>query len=337
MRTKFLEAYNASNLIRNGGFEYRSTSGPPPYWEVQGASYASSPNGNYYNVTWDRVPETADAAVNCFDVSLRSSVGVSLLHNFSKRFIQMGFVTTLEEGNIDYDQDYDTRMPPGYDNIRVTQLVRDVELTFSFSAYVLSGKVDIYVRFSVDGDVNVNSPMLSGFTAGTWLRPSKVFKFGKGLVEEIEILISRSADVDVAEVLLGNFALAPGAFRDLPYTGDPSADAIPRGAVVFAFGLFCPPGYEKIELEAAPASGRIFLKNGTSEGPSVEGEESHDHSDATMQMKPTYNWDTLTVIQHPEGAQAPAAVDLASNPHTHALASANHVPPSTDVILCRRT
>jgi hypothetical protein len=130
--------------------------------------------------------------------------------------------------------------------------------------------------------------------------------------------------------------MGSGSFSDLPYTGDPMADAIPRGTIVMAFGDACPPGFAAIDLEAPSKHGRIFPKNSSSPSMEVEGSEEHDHSQAEMTMNPERGWDTEDFIPPPYGQSFGAAADSGAEAHTHPLNEADHTPPSRDVILCKR-
>jgi hypothetical protein len=342
MRSKFLEAYNAINLIRNGGLDFVG-SGMPPFWQLDGASFGGK-TANICSVVKNETPVIEDAAVNYFKLFITSALPVTLRQIVAKRFIQPAFCKTMDtsnDGRLPDNHDMDNnRMPRGYDRMEACQLFRG-EMSFSFSVRVVSGAAKVSLRFrrpTADGDTRIVYPAA---VSKTWSRPVVNEDIYRDIIESLDFVVEKVGG-EVAEVHLGAFMAAAGSYDTLPYTGDPMADAIPRGAIVFAVGTACPPGFEKVTLSGVPSKGRAYLKTTSPADLAVEGEEAHSHANMVERMEPEVNWPGLGVEdgwgvamdESGRGQQYPA--DLAWDPHTHPITPAVALPSSRDVILCKR-
>lgn len=342
MRTTTLNEYNAINLVRNGGLDAVGT-GIPPFWSLTGASFGEEAGTNFATVKQGETPDSSRGAANYFRTKVRSADPISIDHEFALRFIQPAFATDpgLRHGdeNTSFENYFldDDRIPcDGYRSITEIQLVRGVELTLSFSVRVVFGKAKISARLNYD-DRKLEyeeKTLYAALGISGWSRPSVVFKANNRPVRSLSIRIERSG-TDLSEVHFGDVMLAAGAYKDLPYTGDPFADSIPKGAIVFAFGTVCPPGFEKVSMATMPSLGRACLKNAASSTLEVEGEETHSHDSAKMEMYPKTNWSKIICNPGREDEWVYPGDD-ASKAHTHKLEAAIHVPPTRDVLLCRR-
>jgi len=328
MTTRFSVGHNAVNLIRNGGLDFlKDTASMPPFWSVEGADFLAVPPANTLSIVSGETPDSEFGAVNYFKILLASSTPVVLSQEFEDRFIQMAFVEEMGEDFHDHDNRYRYSVPG-------CQLVTGwVSIGASFR--VVRGSVSIAVRFYNDRNraIYTDDGLYQSLSTKEWGRPAIVKNLGGAMLRSAGFVLT-SAVPGLSEIHVGAMMMASGKFSDLPYTGDPMADAIPKGAIVFAFGDACPPGFEKMSL-ASPPSGRVFFKQGT---PSlaVEGDERHKHSGAEMAMNPEDDWGILSLFPTPFGQQYGRYADDGSASHKHDLGLAKHVPPSRDVILCKR-
>lgn len=349
MRSKFLEAYNAINLIRNGGLDFVG-SGMPPFWQLDGASFGGQ-SPNVCSVVRGETPSSEHAAVNYFKVFVTSSAAVVLRYVVAERFIQPAFskdVAAVSDGGAEYPLD-SSRVPPGYMQMRACQLLYG-ELSASWSLRVVSGLVKISVRTTVLGvaaQQGLTRVVYPAFTSKSWVRPVvRMPSDDSGLefsqpIKAFEFYIEKVGG-EVAEAHLGAFMAASGAYDILPYTGDPMADAIPRGAIVFAVGDTCPPGFEKLVLAGVPSKGRAFLKSDAPADLAVVGEETHRHENMVEKMDPENDWPGLAVEEgwgvamDESGRAEKYPADLGWDIHTHPIDAASVLPSSRDVVLCKR-
>lgn len=341
MRSKFLEAYNAINLIRNGGLDFVGAD-MPPFWQLDGASFGGQA-ANICSVVRGETPASENAAVNYFKLFLTSSTPVVLGHIVADRFIQMGFTTTIDtsgSGRIGTQDLDNNRAPRGYDEMTTCQLMAG-EMSFSCSVRVLSGTAKLSLRLRGNGGSGAQHVIYPSLVAKDWTRPTVNEDVRKRDVKYIDFIVEKVGG-EVAEVHLGACMAASGSYDALPYTGDPMADAIPKGAIVFAVGNVCPPGFEKLVLTGVPSKGRAFLKSTTPADLAVVGEEAHQHKQLTEKMEPEVDWPGLGVeggwgvAMDESGRGQVYPADLAWNSHTHPVSAAVALPTSRDVILCKR-
>jgi hypothetical protein len=83
-------------------------------------------------------------------------------------------------------------------------------------------------------------------------------------------------------------------------------------------------------------SGRVFPKSAASSSLELEGSESHDHSESEMTMNPDDDWPSIDTIPTPHGSSFGVTADRGDRAHTHEIDKAMHVPPTKDMILCKR-
>ena len=81
--------------------------------------------------------------------------------------------------------------------------------------------------------------------------------------------------------------LAAGAYDALPYTGDPAALVFPRGAIVMAMGLVCPPGFVPVEFDEQ------YPREGTPG--ETGGSKKHEHS-LQQSMYPETGWSRRSLL-----------------------------------------
>lgn len=341
MRSKFLEACNAVNLIRNGGLDFAG-SGLPPFWALEGASFAEQTPNNC-TVIKNETPISVNAAVNYFKLFLSSPASSTLRYLAAYRFIQMGFcsgVTVATDGKFNYSTIDAARVPVGYDKMRICQLLRG-EMAFSWSMRVVSGMVKVSLCSREIGSRGIPVVVYSAAASRDWVRPVVNVDVERGALESVDFIIEKIGG-EAAEVHLGAFMGAAGSYDVLPYTGDPMADAIPKGAVVFAVGNFCPPGFERVTLTNVPSKGRAFLKATAPADLAVEGSETHKHTTMVEKMAPETDWpglgveDGWGVNMDESGTAKQYPADLAWDAHTHPTDSATSLPSSRDVVLCKR-
>ena len=207
-------------------------------------------------------------------------------------------------------------------------------MTIAFSLRVPQGRASLQVSATPGSGADIESEVRNRVASDDWLRATKALDFGAKRIRKMNIILSRDPGAGSTEVHLGAFMMAPGASSSLPYTGDPMADAFSEDMVVFAFGDVCPPGFEKMVFSSPPEVGRVFPKGGNYTDDTVTGVETHSHEDAQVTMNPERSWPTTELI--PSDASGTGQGDDGTNAHTHPKESALHVPPTKDVILCKR-
>lgn len=328
---RFAEQYNTVNLIRNGGFEFLdSPSSAPAFWSVSGAAGDATPPDSVFQVVTGHTPETVHGAPNYMRFLLYTSQEVELQQAFADRFIQMGFVS--EMGDPPWEED--GRVEGGYP-IHEAMLLRGMEVTFAPSIRVQRGSAQVVYRFRFVGLDTQDIEVYPSLASKDWVRPARSLDLGVGKLASVSVVLKKTGS-EYAEVHVGSLALGSGSSHSLPFTGDPLADAIPRGTIVMAFGQVCPPGFKAMELSPPSLHGRVFPKSGASPSTEIEGAEEHNHSEAEMTMNPERGWDTEDFVPPPFDQNFGAAADAGDDAHTHPLNEADHVPPSRDVILCKR-
>lgn len=331
MTSYFSSDYNAVNLLRNGGLDFvKPGASEIPFWGIEGAKLNAIPPDNSYEVVVRQTQESENGAARYFRFLLSSDDPVILTQEFSDRFIQMGFVEEVGDPWYDYDR---ARAPHLYKTFDCL-LVRSTPVTIAFSLRVPDGRVSLKL-VAVPGDgSDIESEIQSRVTTKDWIRPTKNADYDYQRIRKMQIVLTRDAGAGSTEVHVGALMMAPGVSSSLPYTGDPSAEAFPENMIVMAFGSVCPPGFEKMEFTAPVEVGRIFPKGGDYSSTDVVGEETHDHADARVTMSPERNWPVNELIPAPQSGTVKG--DDGSVSHEHPKEEALHVPPSKDVILCKR-
>lgn len=332
MRRSILDVFSAINLVRNGGLDFLGeASEVPPFWELVGAEMLASEDSSAVQIVTGEAPDSVNGAANYFKISVVSDELVELKYNFTDRFIQMGFVALIGDTPDQYQLE---RLPERYNSYE-TQLLRGIEVSSSFSIRTTSRPAKISIVYRFRGATPEVILVDDSFRSLGWQRPTRVIDLNDRVLESVAIRIEKIGS-QLAEIHVGSIMTSVGAYSDLPFTGDPMADAIPKDAIMFAFGDSCPQGFEKVEISNAPGGGRTFPKNASGGSLTAEGSERHDHTDAEMTMWTEVLWPTVDLIPPPRGVSNNVPADNASTAHSHEMSSANHVPPSKDVILCRR-
>ena len=331
MTSYFSSDYNAVNLLRNGGLDFvKSGASEIPFWEIKGAKLNAVPPENSYEVVVRNTQESENGAARYFRFLLSSDDPVILTQEFSDRFIQMGFVEEVGDPWHEFDV---TRVPKRYD-VFDCLLVRSTPVTLAFSLRVPDGRVSLKLVAVPGEGSDIESEIQSRVTTKDWIRPTRNADFGYKRIRKIQIVLTRDAGAGSTEVHVGALMMAPGVSSSLPYTGDPTADAFPENMIVMAFGAACPPGFERLDFTAPPEVGRVFPKGGEYSSLDVSGEETHDHDEARVTMNPERNWPKVEMI--PADDSGTVRGDNGAVEHDHPKDSALHVPPTKDVILCKR-
>lgn len=111
-----------------------------------------------------------------------------------------------------------------------------------------------------------------------------------------------------------------GHYADVPYAGDLSYLAEPRGIVYISYGGQCPPGFREMELESR------FLKiTSADDGGELGGSTTHVHSmpvDSVNQSKSSAFQDN------------PQKDITRASDHSHPIGEGLSVPPSRSVAVC---
>jgi hypothetical protein len=349
VRTKFAEAYNAINLARNGGLDFYNAS-MPPFWELEGAPFGTGSDNLCTVVTGD-TPDSEQGAARYFKLRLAAPGPVALVQEVARRFVQPAFTsefglrhTQMKDvpGFKPVPNDWhldNARAPAGYEYLLEAQLISDCEISLCFSVRVVTGKAKISARFKMSATQTEEVVVYPALESGAWVRPVVIRDLSAKTLQSFAIIAEKLSSVGLAEVHVGCVMLINGAYAVVPYTGDPMADAIPPGTMVFAVGDSCPLGFEKVVLTNMPERSRAYLKNAASTDLVVEGDGKHSHSDALVKMEPEVNWvHQLTNLGR--GAQGESTLfypaDDGGPPHTHPLSEAESTPPTRDIIMCRR-
>ena len=348
MTTRFASAYNAINLIRNGGLDFLKDSvSTPPYWEVVNATGGGVPPANSFTIIQGEDPVVEEGAANHFRFILANTEEVLLRQEFIERFIQPSFAKDIDaqysgrdRTPTDWTQEAWNKAALGN---RLTpspvtsgcHTICSTLLTISMSLRIKRGAAKIILRAQPAYTTNVIDVVVyaSQISEG-WLRPSTLIDLRRMQLKSLSIVLVKIDRAGLCEIDVGAVQMSVGDLGDLPYTGDPAADAIPKGAIVFAIGMNCPTGYEKISFTPPKIAGRIFFKGGTP-SMTMEGEETHDH-ETDQTMSPDMDWPTRDVIPTPFGESYGLTPDNAKASHEHEMGQAAHVPPTRDVILCKR-
>lgn len=350
MTTRFASSYNAINLLRNGGLDFvKDAASTPAFWAVEGAKPAALPPDNSFTIVTGEDPKVEVGAARYFKVTLCDTTPVFLAQELLDRFIQMAFdeefagwdPSSGKPGG--HSNSPPDRLDPNYSTLGC-QVVSNIPLTVAFSMRVMRGVAGAKVRME-KGSLHVGVAETTDVVAtvanasNEWQRFSVVIDPKERLIKRIGIVLEKSSAISgLAEVHIGAIQMSIGSIGDLPYTGDPMADAIPKGTIVFAFGDVCPAGFEKMVFSAPPVTGRVFFKDSKPVSLSVEGEEKHDHTDAEMAMNPEENWDRIflvpTYLSEPQNLGVVG--DSAVKSHQHSLSKTLHIPSTRDVVLCRR-
>jgi hypothetical protein len=342
--SRFASAYNAVNLLRNGGLDFvKDASTTPAFWTVEGAKAGVVPPDNSFSIVTGEDPQVEVGAARYFKVVLSNTTPVVIAQEFLDRFIQMAF--DEEFGQFQHN-DYtsnDSRLDIQYKSLGC-QHISGIPVSVSFSMRVVKGSSGAKVRME-NGDLQ-NGVTRTSDTVATianasneWQRFTVVINPTQYMVKRLGIVLEKSSAVSgLAEVHVGAFQMSVGSIGDLPYTGDPMADAIPKNTIVFAFGDICPAGFEKLSFAAPRITGRVFFKDSKPMSLEVEGDEKHDHSGSEMTMNPEENWEKIFLVPtYPSEPENKGIVaDSAVETHKHPLTKGLHVPSTRDVILCKR-
>jgi hypothetical protein len=335
MRSRFLDTYNLVNMLRNGGLDFDLASdGSLPFWEIVNASPGAQPPENAYTIVKGEVPDSELGAPNYLRFALVSDRVVEIKYDMRLRYQERVYGKTTPPWIQQIDV-HDSTIPEQYLSLE-SQLIRGSNVTLSFSAKVPQGgaRVSLLFDFEPNAPVQDEIDIYDSLESKEWVRPASIAELGGRRLNYFSIRIERTS-AGAAEVHLGSISMARGSVSSLPYTGDPGAEGIPKGAIIFAFGGFCPPGYEKMSFTAPKRSGRIFPMSSDETALDTQGEETHNHSDAEMTMNPEIDWPKKKLLPRSEtGHDTPA--DSSEESHKHAIEKAVHVPPSKDVILCKR-
>ncbi len=335
MRSRFLDVYNTLNLLKNGGLDFDAPAGEhPPYWDVVNAAQGAIPPDNSYTIAKGQTPESELGAANYLDFALVSDKITELNYDFRERFQEQS------AGKITPPWIHDNRDNPiqgGYKCVE-SHLIHGMDVTVGFSVRAVQGEVKVYVVFNYAPNPPEEDEVVlyEALASKEWVRPSAVIHVAGRRLAYISIRIQRVSS-GAAQLQIGSFSLVRGALSSLPYTGDLAAEATPKGAIIFSFGKYCPPGYEKMVFESPPRMGRVFPVNmKPGDEPVVEGTEIHNHSDSDMTMNPELDWPKLGLVPTPHGSSYGVRADDADESHQHEVTQAIHVPPTKDVILCKR-
>lgn len=338
MTTRFASAYNAINLIRNGGLDFLKDSvSTPPYWEVVNATGGAVPPANSFTIIQGEDPVVEEGAANHFRFILANTEEVLLRQEFIERFIQPTFTKGIEDEWTQEKWNREAR------NGRISpapvtngcQTVCATLVTVAMSLRIKRGAAKVVLRAQLAYTTDVmDVAVYDSHISEEWLRPSSLITLDRRQLKSLSIVLSKIDRAGLCEVDVGAIQMSLGDLGELPYTGDPAAETIPKGAIVFAIGMSCPPGYEKMSFAPPAISGRVFFKGGTP-SMTVEGEEKHDHT-ASQTMNPELDWTTKDVIPTPFGQSYGVTPDDGDKAHEHPMGRATHVPSTRDVILCKR-
>lgn len=349
MRTKFAEAYNAINLARNGGLDFYNSS-MPPFWELEGAPFGTG-SDNLCTVVTGETPDSEQGAARYFKLRLVAPGPVSLVQEVARRFVQPAFATAFGlrypamkdvVGFKPVPNDWrldNARAPAGYEWLVDAHLIGDCEISLCFSVRVTAGKAKISARFKMSATQTEEVVVYPALESGAWVRPVVMRDLSAKTLGAFSIVAEKHPSVGLAEVHIGCVMLINGSYAVVPYTGDPMAEAIPPGTMVFAVGDSCPAGFEKVVLTNMPERSRAYLKNSASSDLVVEGNGKHNHADAIVKMEPETDW-VHQLTNYGRGAQGESTLfypaDDGGPPHTHPLSEAETTPPTRDIIMCRR-
>ena len=321
------DIFSVPNLFRNGGLDFWDASLlQPPFCTINGALKSGSSADSLWDIVLNETPDAPGAPANYFKLTIIRNEPVSIGQDFSTSpGGTLDHVTPIDPGELNLTGFYASEM----------NLLYQGEFTLSFAVRVPKGSVSVGFAW-VGADGADNYVELDGQVGGSrWRRFSGVFSPGKKRLTVVGPRLQRRGLSQAIEAHVGNIMLAPGAYDDLPYTGDPAAAVLPKGAIVLRAGVSCPPGFMALDV------GKVFPREGTGSG----GASYHTHV-IGQEMLPTGNWPRRSLLDSGDARgivgvseDSSSKADPADD-HQHPIGTDtgadNTTPINRGFVLCKR-
>lgn len=291
------DAFSIPNLFRNGGLDFQDDVSPfPAFYAVSGAEKNAVTLENSWAQVFGEIPTQAGGPANYFRLTLPQPDAISLTQNFADANASFDHAVPVTSGT--------SQIQP-YDYLSVEpNLLYQGKFTLSFAIRVPQGEITLGVAYqtanvsgSMDSEYLELDPL---FSSTVWRRYSGVIDVGTNKLIAIGVQAQRRGTAQAVETHVGNIMLAAGAYDSLPYTGDPAAQAFPRGAIIMTLGLTCPPGFVEVgNTERYPRNGVPGETGGSSK---------HEH-ELEQLMYPQSSWPRRSLLDSGDAVGIPGMSD----------------------------
>ncbi len=351
------------NLLRNGGLDYLEQKDGyllPHFWDLTNLvpRAQSAESKSSYEIITGAEPDPG-GLVDYWKLLLLDAKESQLSQSFLSDAV-FDFPTPLAPGSVRQE------VAGGYLSRYERLIYRTRPMSLGVSLRVVRGTVDVTVRVADEnGRLAADAVLVSradaSFTGRRWRRLAVSFT-PTASPARVVIVLKRSAGSDLTEVHLGNVQLVLGAYGEVPYTGDPSVSAIPRGAVVLSMGDACPPGFVRLEEPegqsalaawkavdpaAAVRSGNFPYQS--ADQAALDGEPTHNVEDPHFSL---VNDQTIAFESFASRLGSATTGTISYNPnvrcpadepnengtadHQHGLAAGGSIPVNRSFLFCRR-
>jgi len=332
----FGDVLSVPNLFRNGGLDFQDDVSPlPPFYSITGAMKNAPIIDNGWSLVFNETPKVPGGPANYIKMNLPKADPVTIVQDFSNANATFDHAVPVTSGT--------SEIQP-YDYMALeSNILYNGKFSLSFAIRVPQGEVSLGLSYQLVSIDEVNSQYVeidAVFSGTEWKRYTGILDVGEHKIVVVGLQVQRRGSAQAVEVHVGNIMLARGEYDDLPYTGDPSAAVFPRGAIVMAMGLVCPPGFVPIEDDGTYPREGMPGETG--------GARKHEH-DLEQTMHPESAWPKRSLL---DGDDARGGVihnmqawdESKGDPalvHTHPIiddsGEDNTEPNSRNYIFCRRT
>ena len=332
----FGDVLSVPNLFRNGGLDFQDDSGElPPFYSITGALKNAPVIDNGWSLVFDETPKVPGGPANYMRLTLPKAEPVTVVQDFSNANATFDHAVPVTSGTSELQ-------PYNYRAIE-SNILYNGSFSLSFAIRVPQGEVSLGISYQLASVDEVSSRYIEldpVFSGTEWQRYTGLVNVSSEKIIVIGVQIQRRGSAQSVEVHLGNIMLAAGSYDDLPYTGDPAAAVFPRGAIIMAMGLVCPPGFVPVGHDGS------YPREGTPG--ETGGARKHEH-DLGQVMHPESAWPKRSLLDS-DDARGGVIANLQEwdaskgDPaiaHVHPIVDDsgedNTEPNSRDYIFCRRT
>lgn len=326
------------NLVRNGGLDFGTE-----FWAFSGHTPALT----------SAVQDHVDGSDRYLRYQLDSDVPATITQSF-RLDATMDF--PVPTGPLDRPV-----LQGGYQNAFGCLLGRSRDFSIGISVAVISGSATITAEFLDKNLATISSSTLdvnrdAFFTARSWSRVSGVFT-AVNTPSYLRLSIVRTK-AELCDVRVAKIQLSPGAYDDVPYTGDLAHTIFPSGTVIMVMGATCPAGFAP--LASSPSGNALWADHGI---------ETHlnafpvaaDSADGTEVGDPTHNkedgyefelsQDHIVQLESFDSAFGPTTGAVSHNPfvkspadvpsdgtadHQHNVEEGGSIPVNRQFLFCKR-
>ena len=287
------DAFSIPNLFRNGGLDFQDDVNPfPAFYTVAGATKDAPILENSWSHVFGETPASPGAPFNYFRLSLPQPDPISLTQDFNSANATFDSELPVTSGTSELE-------PYNYRSLEPNLLYQG-DFSLSFAIRVPQGEVSLGIAYQTADAEGLADPQYMEldalFSSSSWHRYAGVVPVGTAKLVAIGVQVQRRGSAQAVEAHVGNIMLAAGAYDGLPYTGDPAAQAFPRGAIVMSLGLRCPPGFVEVSPdETYPREG---------EPGQTGGSLKHEH-ELVQTMYPKSSWPRRSLLDSGDATGIP--------------------------------